>query len=322
MKKNLLFLASALLVCTACDPAVDVLDERYQVIVTFDDHGTAFADATSASEGQKVLLTAVPDEGYAFSNWTIEQGAVSLGNTASVEFDMPASTVQVKAVFVVENRDEVTEKGVVVAGVKWATVNVETAGVFAANRNTDTGMGSVGYSGDLGQFFQFNARTAFSEHYPLKATPTSGVWAAAPYDVTTWESVNNPCPTGWRLPSVNEFGTLFDDAKTTRHWINVRSTEAGPIGYVYGMEIVDKADALHSIFLPAAGCRAGEQALLLNGPDAYTVGANGYYWTGENCPSGPEPVAQATYVNISNGWGAVIKEAPSNYGCTVRCVGA
>lgn len=139
-------------------------------------------------------------------------------------------------------------QGVVINGVKWATSNVDAAGTFAAKPE------------DPGMFYQWNRKTA----WPI--TNEVSDWDSSIPTGDTWEKANDPCPAGWRMPTLDEIKTLLDIVKVESEWI----TQNG----VNGRKFTDKATG-NSIFLPAAGGR-------WNGNDdgVRVVGLDGYYWTG------------------------------------------
>lgn len=68
----------------------------YTVTVSNDGNGTASADVTSATEGTVVTLTNTPNDGYTFKEWQVVSGNITIADN---KFTMPASNVEVKAVF-------------------------------------------------------------------------------------------------------------------------------------------------------------------------------------------------------------------------------
>ena len=136
------------------------------------------------------------------------------------------------------------ETGVKINGVTWATCNVDAPGTFAA-KPEDTGM-----------FYQWGRKTAWP------ATGSITGWDASNYFNSKWEKVNDPCPTGWRVPTNEELTSL---------------AEAGSVwttkGRVFG-------SGSNTIFLPAAGLRSSLSGTLMN------VGAWGQYWTGTGSGTG------------------------------------
>lgn len=78
---------------------------KYTVTVNNDGNGTANADVTSAKEGVQVTLTATPNTGYKFKQWTSSGTAVSISDN---KFNMPAGNVTLKAEFEVATQYTVT----------------------------------------------------------------------------------------------------------------------------------------------------------------------------------------------------------------------
>ena len=119
----------------------------------------------------------------------------------------------------------------IINGVKWATRNVDAPGTFAANPE------------DPGMLYQWNRNIG---------------WSAIPSD-TTWETANDVCPSGWRVPTVAELGSL---AASGSQW----TTQNGVNGRIFG-------SGDNTIFLPAAGYRNPTNGALAS------VGTIGYYWS-------------------------------------------
>ena len=71
---------------------------KYAVTVTSDANGTASADMTSAVAGETVTLTATPNSGYVFDQWTDKTPTI-LVIGADGKFTMPGENVIVKATF-------------------------------------------------------------------------------------------------------------------------------------------------------------------------------------------------------------------------------
>ena len=113
----------------------------------------------------------------------------------------------------------VTEQGVLFNGVRWATHNVDAPGTFAANPE------------DTGMFFQWNRRQGWA------ATIEIPQWERSTPTGTEWESENDPCPPGWRVPTIDELQSLF---QLRKEWV----TLYGVYGTLFGM-------APHQVFLPA-----------------------------------------------------------------------
>lgn len=70
--------------------------DTYTTTVTSSGHGTATASPSRASAGTEITLSAVPDEGYEFDEWTVTSGGVSIVNN---KFTMPERDVAITASF-------------------------------------------------------------------------------------------------------------------------------------------------------------------------------------------------------------------------------
>jgi uncharacterized protein (TIGR02145 family) len=165
-----------------------------------------------------------------------------------------------------------TEVGVVINGVRWATRNVDAPGTFAAKLE------------DAGKFYQWNRKVA----YPATSKVTN--WDASTPSGTEWEKANDPCPSGWRVPTVSELSSLVNSGSS---W----ATLNGVTGRIFG-------SGINTVFLPAAGCRNGYDGTL------YDVGACGNYWN-------------ASYVAYGLYFGSVFvftDYSDRSYGFSVRCV--
>jgi len=137
------------------------------------------------------------------------------------------------------------EEGVVINGVRWATRNVGAHGTFVQNPE------------DYGEYYQFNKGTTdflFDNDYNNSVYANSDSWLPA----------NDPSPTGWRIPRLDEIQKLFDADNVTWGWIDNNG--------ITGNKFTDKATG-NFIFLPAAGFRYNFDGAL------YLAGFDGYYWS-------------------------------------------
>ena len=167
--------------------------------------------------------------------------------------------------------------GVVINGITWATRNVDALGAFAD------------YPQDVGMFFQWNRSTAWA------ATGAVTDWDSSVPAGTGWESANNPCPTGWRVPTQQELQSLNSAGSI---WITFNEVN----GRVFGT-------APNQIFLPAAGARSAAGAL-------GNVGVSGHYWSST-------PFATTTATSLlfdSAGSSSDMSTGNRAQGFSVRCV--
>ena len=140
-----------------------------------------------------------------------------------------------------------TDAGVVINGITWATRNVNAPGTFADNPE------------DAGMFFQWNRNRGWSATDPLRH------WANNDWVAGGWNSsiptgtANDPCPAGWRVPTLAELSNL-------RNQPNTWTQRNGVNGRLFGT-------APNQVFLPAAGWRRISDGAL------YRVGTAGNYWS-------------------------------------------
>ena len=68
----------------------------FTIDIQDDGHGTASADPILATVGTHIILTATPNSGYAFKEWQVLSGGVTVTDN---QFIMPAGAVTIKAIF-------------------------------------------------------------------------------------------------------------------------------------------------------------------------------------------------------------------------------
>ena len=170
------------------------------------------------------------------------------------------------------------EEGVVINGIRWATRNVDAPDRFVENPE------------DAGMFFQWNRRVGWSSTDPMINSEGGTVWDSSFSDERAWEAQNNPCPAGWRVPTIQEFRYLMDSGSiwTTRNDVGGRLFGTAP----------------NQIFLPATGSRSSDDGSLR---EVW----RGNYWGSVN---GQNLHFLISVIHMSN---AHLAPAP---GFTIRCV--
>ncbi|MDR1679640.1 MAG: leucine-rich repeat domain-containing protein [Prevotellaceae bacterium] len=121
--------------------------------------------------------------------------------------------------------------GVEINDVCWAKYNVNAPGTFTQNPE------------DAGMFYQWNRQAGWSATDPLVSTNGS-LWIVSSDTGTTWERTNDPCPTGFRLPSATELQNL--STVSNAFVINYKNT--GVNGRLF-------TDGANELFLPATDYR-------------------------------------------------------------------
>ncbi|MDR1714496.1 MAG: Ig domain-containing protein [Prevotella sp.] len=86
--------------------------------------------------------------------------------------------------------------GITINGVTWATRNVDAPGTFTANVS------------DVGMLYQWNRKTGWSSTNPPVSSPTGQTWDSSVPTGSTWTADNDPCPSGWRVPSYDDYMAL------------------------------------------------------------------------------------------------------------------
>ncbi|MBQ7818234.1 MAG: hypothetical protein IJ341_00900 [Bacteroidales bacterium] len=253
--------------------------DTYKVTVTAGEGGSV--KSTSEGEllkGTKVTLTATPNEGYSFVNWTVGGVEVSTKNpyTATITED-----VEYKANFKetkgVENGYTWIDLGL---SVKWATCNV--------------GATTPEEYGDYFAWGETSPKTTYnwSTYKYCNGTSTSMTKYCTS---SSYGTVDNKTELelsddaarvnwggSWRMPTKAEQDELRDTNNCTWEW----TTQNGVNGY----KVTSKKNG-NSIFLPAAGYR--------NGSDLYGAGSYGNYWS-SSLSTGYS--SDACYVGFSSGY--------------------
>jgi len=185
---------------------------------------------------------------------------------------------------------EEIEKGVVIDGVRWATRNVDKPGTFAKNPE------------DPGMFYQWNSKIGWSATDPMINSDGDTTWNNPTPAGDTWEKVNDPCPTGWRVPTHGELESLVTAGS---HW----TTKNGVNGRVFG------GDG-YTVFLPAAGTRSiNENIDIIGNGCLWNVGNYGSYWS---CT--PDSDYSARFMFFGGEGVYTANSLYRNAGFSVRCV--
>jgi len=140
------------------------------------------------------------------------------------------------------------DPGVVIGGIRWATRNVDAPHTFAATLQ------------DPGMFYQWNSPIGWSATDPMVDSNGSTLWLSSWFgnNASSWQSANDPCPAGWRVPTNVELQALY---LAGSGW----TTTPAP-GRVFG-------SGSNTIFLTAAGYRHNWNGAL------DLVDSFGYYWS-------------------------------------------
>ncbi|MBR5324494.1 MAG: InlB B-repeat-containing protein [Muribaculaceae bacterium] len=217
----------------------------YTVSVSANTGGTATASASSVENKDNVILTAIPDSGYKFKNWTLN------GNVVSTNWCYYA-TITANSNFVAnfyKSTDiDVHEYVDLGLSVKWADCNV--------GATSPVGYGDYFSWGETSPKEIYNWDSSYkwddSNYYSNENNKTIlDLEDDAAY--VNWGG-------NWRMPTIEEFQELIDNCTWTE------STHSG----VNGVIVTSKING-NSIFLPKAGYRSG--------PDYVNKGSRCCYWS-------------------------------------------
>ncbi len=233
----------------------------YTVTATPSDEnlGTVKTSATEVEEGTSVTLTATPQEGYGFVNWTVNGEIVSTENpytttiTTNTEFKANFRTIRG-----VENSHEWIDLGLP-SGLKWATCNV--------GATTPGGCGDYFAWGGTGPQDYYNWGTyRYGNGSTMSKYCTKSGYGTVD-NKTTLELADDAAHVNWggkwRMPTKAEYDELMNTTNCTWTW----TTQNGVKGY----KVTSKKNG-NSIFLPAAGYRD-------YGGTLYNAGSRGYFWS-------------------------------------------
>jgi uncharacterized protein (TIGR02145 family) len=154
--------------------------------------------------------------------------------------------------FPMNSRDD----GVVINGVHWATRNVDRIGFFTERAE------------QAGYVFTWDSnREWYSAEQDTRGALSLG-WASQYSRASQWREANDPCPPGWRLPTMEEWLSLLDTTRVTNEWATLNG--------VTGRRFTDRATGA-SMFLPAGG----RWVITDNFRDLtkIDVGTGGFYWS-------------------------------------------
>lgn len=268
---------------------------EYSITVTSGGNDPAWAtldgtgDAiTKAKAGTTVeLTTSVHTNGVVFWRWTVISGDVTLSDrwASGATFTMPTGAVEIKAEF-----SAIETTSAEINGVTWAACNVDAFGKFATNPES------------YGMFYQWNRTTGWSSTDPPISSPVGMDWEWTTPDGDSWDAANDPCPTGWRVPTKEEQEKLLTSDKVSNKWTS--------LDHIYGRVFTDKSSS-KSIFFPAAGARSYKND---NGELVSGYGG-GDYWS-----SSPSSTNDVWHLHIYSYDAVMHDNSRKTNGQSVRCV--
>ena len=228
----------------------------YTVTVSATEGGIAETSKTQVAHNGQVTLTATPNEGYSFVNWTVNGEIVSTENpyTATITND-----IEYVANFVEEFIPEYVDLGLP-SGIKWATCNLGATKPEESGNYYSWGETSPKTTYDWSTYKYCNGSSTSMTKYC-----TSSNYGTVD-NKTTLELTDDVAYVNWggkwRMPTKEEQDELRNSSNCTWTWTTING--------VNGYKVTSKKNG-NSIFLPAAGYRYYD--FLSN------AGYYGYYWS-------------------------------------------
>jgi len=242
-------------------------------------NGQLIGSCTEASCAIPVNMATGAD--VKFQRRAIAQGC-AVGNTAN------ANTVTI------------TFCNVVVNGVCWADVHVDSWRTFASQADANT------------SFYQFNRTKAWDASNPANGVAIAG-WPTPISENGDWHVDSSPCPAGWRLPTMAEYAALDGNSNPGGGVWAASGTRGNTMaGRFYGKKAAEcslPSNMVGCVFFPASGYRNNTAGALSD------RGSYGYGWS-------------STQVSSTNGYYLLFNSSASypatSYsravGFPVRCV--
>ena len=272
---------------TVTDPTVSVIDVALNpttLELMAGNTGTLTATITPANATNQNVTWTSSNSAVATVDANGVVTAVSSG-TATITVTTVDGSRTATAVVTVSLPPNQIDAGVVIAGIRWATRNVDAPGTFAQNPQSS------------GMFFQWNRNVGWSSTNPMVNSDGGRSWNSSTPSGTTWETQNNPCPAGWRVPTETELQSLNRAGSIwVTNWNNT-----GVNGRLFGT-------APNQIFLPAAGWRHNSNGAL------HGAGADASYRS--STPSGSNN-ARTLYIYSGR---TIMSDSNRAAGFKVRCV--
>lgn len=164
---------------------------------------------------------------------------------------------------------------VTVNGVNWAKYNVSSPDYFVSHEY-DYGMyyqwnRFVGWSYEgTGTAWNYFPDTSTWDDGPSSSVPSNQSWPwSIDYTIKEWQENRNPCPYGWRIPTINEYSQMINSAKT-RGWYYLTNDKSKKF-----LKVVFNNN--EEIWLPGGGYRD-----IYHGEGVDKNNNRAYYWAVDN----------------------------------------
>ena len=238
--------------CSKDKSVTDISLDKSTLTLAINKDYTLTATVTPDNATEKVVMWSSDNETVA----TVVNGKVTAIAEGKAKITAKAGNHTAICIVTVNNdiveNDSLSDTGIIINGIKWATRNVDAPGTFAA-KPENTGM-----------FYQYSRNVGWSTTDPLINSNGGTTWNSIIPTTDFWDRANDPSPTGWRAPTYEEIETLFETDEVDYEWTTENEVRGG--------RFTDRTSG-NSIFLPAAGYRSDVAGSLT------LVGTWGIYWS-------------------------------------------
>lgn len=145
-------------------------------------------------------------------------------------------------------------EGTIINGLVWANSDVAEPNTFAASPDT------------RGLLYQYDSKIGYPNSSPNEDRNCPKGFETGYYDTgyNTWRDENNPCPPGWRVPTIEEIKNLVGTSSEPKFtWKEPQDSHFAIPGAIVGIArsegvLATKEDMKGGIFLPQSGYRHNE----------------------------------------------------------------
>jgi len=182
------------------------------------------------------------------------EGSFVVNVAASPDYQYRVTEVTVKS-GTIERKLVVEHVGTTIGNAIWANSNVDDPDTFGANCEV------------RGKLYQYNSKVPYPTYANnTGATSTDPVpgFPTGEYDVCsdTWQEANDPCPNGWRVPTIDEICTLVGHGNPEPNfWVDYWLEKGRPVvGAYVGIDRetikneVTVDNLMGCIFIAQTGC--------------------------------------------------------------------